>query len=318
MITLLLLGADGQVGWELQRALSPLGKVLAFDRQGVDLTEDPTHVIDTHRPDVIVNSAAYTAVDKAESEPALAQRINAAAPGQMAAAAARHRALLVHYSTDYVFDGSGTVPWKETDPTGPLNVYGQSKLDGEVAIRATSSCAHLIFRTSWVYALRGRNFARAILQRALSQDHLNVVADTHGAPTSAELIADVTALAVRQRLAQRTATGSWPLAPESDRLAHTYHLVPRGVTTWHGYASHLLALAREAGIPVTVPADRILPVPASAFPTPALRPLNSRLSVEHLEQAFGLQMPDWQVHVARLVDALAREAAFAAPVKAAA
>jgi dTDP-4-dehydrorhamnose reductase len=294
---LLLFGANGQVGWELQRALAPLGELVALGRGEADLTRPPGALIEKHRPQVVVNAAAYTAVDRAESEPDLAMRINGAAVGEMAQAAARAGALLVHYSTDYVFDGSKDAPYVETDPTAPLSVYGRSKLAGEEAIRAVSGGEHLIFRTSWVYAARGQNFARTILRRALALDRLQVVADTFGVPTGAELIADVTALAVH------ALRGGGPRAGAP--APGTYHLVPSGATTWHGYASHLIELARAAGLPIRVAAADIAAVPSSTFPAPARRPLNSRLDNARLAGAFGLALPDWRQPLPRLVDAFA-------------
>lgn len=298
---ILLLGANGQVGWELQRALSPLGALSALDRAQADLEQPLRERILAARPEVIVNAAAYTAVDRAEAEPERAMRINAGAVGEMAEAAAELGALLVHYSTDYVFDGRKDGAYVESDPTGPLNVYGRSKLAGEAAIRSVEGCAHLIFRTSWVYALRGANFARTIVQRARTLDRLQVVADTHGVPTSAELIADVTALAIR-------ATAG-PMARGGHSQVGTYHLVPAGATTWHEYACFLLDAVRASGLALRVPPDAIVPVPASAFPAPARRPMNSRLDNRLLAESFGLQLPDWRLHVRRLADGLARQIA---------
>jgi dTDP-4-dehydrorhamnose reductase len=301
---ILLFGANGQVGWELQRALAPLGELVALARHEADLAQPVQPLIERHAADVIVNAAAYTAVDRAESEPELAYRINAAAVGEMAQAAARSGAWLVHYSTDYVFDGRKDGPYVETDAAAPLSTYGRSKLAGEEAIRAVPQCAHLILRTSWVYALRGQNFAHAILKRAFSLDRLQVVADTYGAPTCAELIADVTALALHTLFREAARAG----ARRPDRSqSGTYHLTPSGTTTWHGYASFLIEQARAAGLPLRVAARDIDPVPASAFPAPARRPLNSRLDHSRLATRFGLAMPDWRQPIPRLVDALARE-----------
>ena len=290
---ILLLGKDGQVGWELQRALAPLGELVALGRQGRDGLSgdlsDPAALRTTVAavaPDVIVNAAAHTAVDKAESEPELAQRINAEAPGVLAQAAASRGAVLVHYSTDYVFDGSGHTPWLEGDATGPLSVYGRSKLDGEEAIRA-SGCAHLIFRTSWVYAARGGNFARTMLRLAAERERLTVIADQIGAPTGAELIADVSAHALRSLCAR----------PE---LSGTYHLAAAGETSWHGYASFVIAAARARGVVLKV--GEIAPIPTTDYPTPATRPLNSRLNTSRLCAAFDLRLPDWQQGVARMLD----------------
>ena len=292
---ILLLGKNGQVGWELQRSLAPLGEVLALDRHSSHFCGDlsqPERLAQTvlaYRPDVIVNAAAHTAVDKAESEPDLARTLNAHAPAALAQSAAQIGAWLVHYSTDYVFNGQGEKPWQETDATGPLSVYGQTKLEGEQAIVAT--CAkHLIFRTSWVYAARGGNFARTMLRLAAERERLTVIDDQRGAPTGADLIADITAHAIRQVMG----------LPEAS-LAGIYHLVAGGETSWHGYASHVIAQARihkpEMGLKVT----EIAPVPTSAFPTPAQRPINSRLDTRKLENGFGLVLPPWQQGVNRLL-----------------
>ncbi|WP_090043792.1 dTDP-4-dehydrorhamnose reductase [Limnohabitans sp. 2KL-27] len=290
---ILLLGKNGQVGWELQRSLAPLGKVLALDRHSTDFCGDlsqPERLAQTvrdWRPDVIVNAAAHTAVDKAESEPELARILNATAPAALAQAAAEVGAWLVHYSTDYVFNGLGDQSWQEGDATGPLSVYGQTKLEGEQAI-AASGCQHLIFRTSWVYAARGGNFAKTMLRLAAERERLTVIDDQHGAPTGADLIADVTAHAIRS-------------AVHKPGLGGTYHLVASGQTSWHGYASHVIAQARllqpELGLKVT----EIAPVPTTAFPTPAQRPLNSRLNTHKLQQAFGLVLPPWQQGVNRML-----------------
>ena len=291
---ILLLGKNGQVGWELQRSLAPLGEVIALDHDGAPgLSGDFAHpeslaaTVRDVAPDLIVNAAAHTAVDKAESEPELARAINALAPGVLAREAAALGALLVHYSTDYVFDGSGDAPWTEDAPTGPLSVYGATKLEGEQLIR-DSGCRHLIFRTSWVYAARGGNFAKTMLKLAAERDKLTIIDDQHGAPTGAELLADVTAHAARMTLAQ----------PE---LAGTYHLVAGGETTWHGYARHVIEFARARGVPIKVAPEAILPVPTSAFPTPARRPANSRLDTRKLQQAFGLVLPAWQSGVERML-----------------
>ena len=291
---ILLLGKNGQVGWELQRSLAPLGEVVALDHDGAPgLSGDfaqPENLAATVRavaPDLIVNAAAHTAVDKAESEPDLARAINALAPGVLAREAAALGALLVHYSTDYVFDGSGRAPWVEDAPTGPLSVYGATKLEGEDAIRA-SGCRHLIFRTSWVYAARGGNFAKTMLRLAAERDALTVIDDQHGAPTGAELLADVTAHAARMTLV-------------SPHLAGTYHLAAAGETTWHGYARHVIEFARARGVAIKVAPDAIRPVPTGAFPTPAKRPANSRLDTRKLQDAFGLVLPAWQSGVERML-----------------
>ena len=274
---ILLLGQTGQVGWELQRALQPLGQVIGLDRHGPSLPQAPglladfsqpqqvAAIVRAVRPDVIVNAAAHTAVDKAESEPDLARLINATTPAVLAQEAAVLGALLVHYSTDYVFDGSGTAPRDETAPTGPLSVYGQTKLEAEQAI-AASGCRHLIFRTSWVYAARGGNFAKTMLRLAAERDQLKVIADQVGAPTGADLLADVTAHAIRATLAQ-------------PQLAGLYHLIAGGETHWHAYASFVIDWARANGLPVKVAADAILAVPTTEYPTPAKRPQIGRAHV---------------------------------------
>lgn len=292
---ILLLGKNGQVGWELQRALAPLGELCALDRHGADglcgdLAE-PDRLAETVRtlsPDVIVNAAAYTAVDKAESDIGLARRINAETVGVLAAEAAGLGAWLVHYSTDYVFDGSGTTPWREDDAVGPLSVYGQTKLEGEDAIRA-AGCRHLIFRTSWVYAARGGNFAKTMLRLAADRERLTVIADQHGAPTGAELIADVSAHALRAALA----------AGPASSLSGTYHLAAAGETTWHGYAGFVIDTARRLGSTLKV-AD-VAPIPTTDYPTPARRPLNSRLDTSRLKNSFGLVLPDWRGGVERML-----------------
>ena len=291
---ILLFGKNGQVGWELQRALAPLGELTALDRRGDDgLCGDLANtagVAETVRrvaPDVVVNAAAYTAVDKAESEPDVARSINAAAPAALAKAAAAVGALLVHYSTDYVFDGSGTRPWREGDPTNPLSVYGGSKLEGEKAI-VGSGCLHLIFRTSWVYAARGGNFAKTMLRLAQERDSLAVIDDQIGAPTSAELIADVTAHAVTQTRID-------------PNLGGLYHLVARGETSWHAYAGFVLQQAFASGVTLKVRPEAIAPIPSSAYQVAARRPLNSRLDTELLTRSFGLSLPPWQDGVARML-----------------
>lgn len=296
---ILLLGRNGQVGWELQRSLAPLAEVVALDRHGQDGLSgdlgDPDGLRETVariRPQVVVNAAAYTAVDRAESEPETAEAINAHAPLVLAESTARLGALLVHFSTDYVFPGGGERPWREDDEVAPLNVYGASKWRGEEAVRAANP-RHLIFRTQWVYAARGGNFLRTMLRLACERERLEVVDDQFGAPTGAELIADVTALAIR----------AWQARPE---LAGTYHLAARGVTNWHGYARFLIDSARAAGWPVRVADEAILPVDTGAFPTPARRPQNSRLSLERIESTFNLCMPDWRQGVARAVQEMNR------------
>ncbi len=283
---ILLLGKNGQVGWELQRSLAPLGTVLALDRRSTDFCGDLSQperlaqTVRTYQPDVIVNAAAHTAVDQAESEPELVRSVNARAPAALAQAAAEVGAWLVHYSTDYVFNGAGDRPWQEGDATGPLSVYGHTKLEGEQAILA-SGCRHLILRTSWVYAARGGNFAKTMLRLAAERERLTVIDDQWGAPTGADLIADVSAIAIRSALQQPDLSG-------------VYHLVAGGESTWHGYASHVVAQARLFKPDLNLKVNEIAPVPTSAFPTPAQRPRNSRLNTAKLQQAFGVVLPPWQ------------------------
>lgn len=293
---ILLLGKNGQVGWELQRALSVLGEVVALDRHlaptaygtlAGDLS-DLAGLRDTIRavaPQVIVNAAAYTAVDKAESDRELAHTVNALASQVMAEEAKRLDAWLVHYSTDYVFDGSGSAPWQETDAVAPVNYYGATKLEGEQLI-AASGCKHLIFRTSWVYAARGNNFAKTMLRLAKDRQTLNVIADQVGVPTGADLLADVAVAALQQALRK----------PE---LGGIYHLAPAGETTWHAYASFVIEFARSLG--ETLAVEAVNPIPTSEYPTPASRPLNSRLATSKLRNAFSLHLPDWQSGVTRML-----------------
>lgn len=294
---ILLFGKGGQVGWELQRSLAPLGELVALDFDSTGHCGDFSNVdgiaetVRAVRPDVIVNAAAHTAVDKAESEPDFARTLNALAPGALAREAQALGAWLVHYSTDYVFDGSGTTPWQETDATSPLSVYGRTKLEGEQLIQ-TSGAKHLIFRTSWVYAARGGNFAKTMLRLAKERERLTVIDDQIGAPTGADLLADVTAHAIR-------AVGSVGGRPE---LAGLYHLVAAGTTSWHGYASHVIGHARGKGVELKVAEGAIEPVPTSSFPTPARRPNNSRMSTAKIEAAFDLRLPDWRRGVTRMLD----------------
>jgi dTDP-4-dehydrorhamnose reductase len=286
---ILLLGKNGQVGWELQRALAPLGELVALDRRdaGGDLSlpEQVAQRIREEKPQWVVNAAAYTAVDKAESDAATARLINGQTVAHIAQACAITGAALLHYSTDYVFDGSGEDFRREDAHTSPLSVYGHTKLEGEQAIQA-SGCPHLIFRTSWVYAARGGNFAKTMLRLAQEKTQLSVVADQWGAPTGAELIADVSAQAISRFSAQ---------------LSGVYHLVAAGQTTWLDYARYVIEAARAAGKPITVAAENIAPVLTANYPTPAKRPLNSRLDTCKLRSTFGLALPQWQTGVDRML-----------------
>jgi dTDP-4-dehydrorhamnose reductase len=292
---ILLLGKNGQVGQALERALAPLagpGKLLALDRsKGGDLAQ--LHALAATvrqlRPQVIVNAAAYTAVDKAESEHEQARLINALAPDVLAKEAQALGAWLVHYSTDYVFDGSGTRPWLETDATAPLNVYGQTKLEGERLIQAHCT-RHLILRTSWVYAAHGSNFAKTMLKLAQERDRLTVIDDQWGAPTGAELLAAVTAAALRQI----------DLAG-NEALAGLYHLAASGETTWHAYATHVIRQAKALRPDLPWAVQEIAPVPTSAFVTASLRPHNSRLNTAKLQAAFGINLPDWRQGVGEML-----------------
>lgn len=296
MMKILLLGKNGQVGWELQRSLAVVGEVVALDRHSVstaygELSGDLSdldglrNTIRSVKPQVIVNAAAYTAVDKAETERELAHRVNALASQVLAEEARTLDALLVHYSTDYVFDGSGNTAWEESDAVSPVNYYGATKLEGEQLI-AASGCKHLIFRTSWVYAARGNNFAKTMLRLAKDRPTLNVIADQIGAPTGAELLADIATAALLQTLAK----------PE---LCGIYNLAPAGEVSWHAYAQYVIDFARAQGEPLAV--ETINPIGTIEYPTPAQRPLNSRLNTEKLRHNFSLHLPDWQSGVARML-----------------
>lgn len=290
---ILLFGKNGQVGWELQRSLAALGELIAVGRQEVNL-DDPAGLrrcIRQYQPDTIVNAAAYTAVDTAEAEPEKAHRVNAQAAGILAEEAHRLKAWLVHYSTDYVFDGEKPSPYEESDGPNPLSVYGRTKLEGEKLIQ-TLHARHLILRTGWVYAARGDNFARTMLRLASEKSELKVVADQHGAPTSAELIADVTALALYR---------IWR-TPRSNALAGTYHLAAGGETTWHGYAQYLLEIAQAKNAALRIRAEDVKPIPTEAYPLPAKRPRNSRLNTAKLSGTFNIVVPHWRYHVQRYMD----------------
>lgn len=295
---IVLLGPTGQVGWELQRSLAPLGELILLGRSASlpgqpdasgNLAETDALVATLRRlqPDVVVNAAAYTAVDKAEAEPALAHAINAQAPGAIARLMAERGGWLVHYSSDYVFDGSSSMARTETDATGPLNTYGRSKLAGELAIR-DSGCQHLILRTSWVHGARGGNFARTMLRLAAERETLTVVDDQIGAPTGADLLADITAHVLRQAWQQPVVSG-------------TYHAVASGEISFCGYARHVIEQALRAGVALKARPDTVKGVPSTAYPTPAARPKNSRLDSQKLQQTFGLHLPHWRQGVDRLL-----------------
>ena len=295
---IVLLGPDGQVGWELQRALAPLGDLIVLRRDGVpgdnrplcgDLAQvdDLVASVRALRPAVVVTAGAYTAVDKAESEPELARSLNALAPGALARLMADLGGRLLHFSTDYVFDGSGDQPRDELAATAPLSVYGRTKQEGENLIRA-SGCQHLILRTSWVHAARGGNFARTMLRLAAERDSLNVIDDQIGAPTGADLLADISAHMLRRAASDASVSG-------------TYHAVAAGEVSWCGYARHVLAWARQHGQPLKAGPDDVAAIPTSAYPTPARRPLNSRLDTGKLRQTFGLTLPHWQTGVERML-----------------
>ncbi len=292
-MNILLFGKGGQVGWELQRSLSVLGTVTALDFNSTEHCGDfanPAGVAETVRtlrPDIIVNAAAHTAVDKAESEADFARTLNATTPGAIAQEAAKLGAWLVHYSTDYVFDGSGNRPWAETDQPAPLSVYGRTKLEGEQLI-AEAGAKHLILRTSWVYAARGGNFAKTMLRLAQERERLTVIDDQWGAPTGADLLADVTAHALRH-------------LQQHPQDAGLYHCAAAGATNWNEYAKFVIAQAQLAQPAIKIKANKIAPVPTGAFPTPAVRPHNSRLNTDKLQTTFGLQLPHWQTGVARML-----------------
>lgn len=289
---ILLLGKNGQVGFELQRSLLPFGEVLALGRDEADM-EDPSalkEILCTASPDMIVNAAAYTAVDKAETDESAAFKVNAEAVEVLATFSRHSGALLVHYSTDYVFDGTKHSPYRVEDLSNPQSVYGRSKRAGEEAI-VKSGCNALVFRTSWVFSAHGGNFIKTILRLAKERDGLNVVADQFGAPTSAELIADVTALAIAAYHHGRIASG-------------IYHLVPAGETTWHGLACHVVERALRKGWALKLTPERISPITTEQYPLPAKRPANSRLDTSTLAEALRLQLPDWKFHVNRTIDQL--------------
>lgn len=295
-LTIFLTGGTGQVGFELKRSLAPLGNVVAPSRKDVDLQD--LHAVRSAlretRPDLIVNAAAYTAVDQAESDKGAAYRLNAELPAILAGYAQNESIPLVHYSTDYVYPGTGETPWTEDAITAPLSVYGKSKLQGDLAIHHANP-EHLIFRTSWVYDARGKNFMNTMLRLGQSKTALKVIDDQIGVPTSARLIADVTLLALRGGMHNpATATPPHPVNPIP---SGTYHLAPRGETSWHGFATAIFRLASSKGIDLALTPSDVAPIPTSEYPTPAKRPLNSRLSVTKIESTLGITMPHWHAQL---------------------
>lgn len=289
---ILLTGKNGQVGFELQRALAPLGEVIAVGTADCDLSDANAirALMQRVQPQLVVNPAAYTAVDKAESDADKARAVNAMAPGVLGEEASRLGASVIHYSTDYVYDGSKDGLYTESDPVSPQSVYGQTKLDGERALQAATP-RHAILRTSWVVGAHGGNFAKTMLRLAGDRDELKVVADQFGAPTSASLIADVTAHIARQML--RDGADGFPFG--------VYHLAAAGETSWHAYAQYVIGEAIGMGKALKATPERVLPIPASSYPTPARRPQNSRLDTHKLRQTFGLHLPHWQEGVKHIL-----------------
>ena len=284
---ILITGIKGQVGFELQRSLAPLGQLIPISRSQLDLADVSavTALLDKLQPDVIVNPAAYTAVDKAESDQAAAHAVNVAAPAAMAQWVKTNDALLVHYSTDYVFDGEKAQAYLEEDDVNPQSVYGATKQQGEAAITDTTN-RHIILRTSWVFGAYGNNFLKTMLRLAAEREALSIVNDQIGAPTSAALIADVTAHIVRDYLA---------FGEEFiDECTGIFHLAADGETSWHGYAQYVITLAEQAGMMLKIKATDVKGIPSSDYPTPAKRPVNSRLNTEKLKAVFDLQLPNWQ------------------------
>ena len=290
---ILLIGKNGQVGWELQRSLLLLGEVISLDRSECDLScpESIPAIIQSIKPDVIVNAAAYTAVDKAEEEELLATTVNSVSVGVIAEEAKKLNALFVHYSTDYVFDGLKSTPYTEDDKTNPVNAYGRSKLAGEKAIQA-SGCHYFIYRTSWVFASRGSNFIKTMLRLAAERDELKVVSDQIGAPTSAELIADITAFCLYRVTLNDSLI---------EQVSGIYHLAPAGETSWHGLAKYAITKARDSDMKLRVTPDKIHPIATSEYPMPAKRPANSRLNCKKLCKAFTLVIPRWQEGANRVI-----------------
>lgn len=295
-MNILITGSNGQVGFELQRQFALFGNILAPTRQALDLTNAQAvdDYLAEHKPSLILNAGAYTAVDKAESEPEQAKRLNAELPAQLAEYATKQNIPLVHYSTDYVYPGDGETPWQEDSPTAPLSVYGQTKLEGDQAV-TQSGCQHLIFRTSWVYAARGNNFMKTMLRLGRERDALSIVNDQIGVPTPARLIAQVTALAFAPHHSPLTTHNS-PLSIHIP--SGIYHLAPRGETSWHGFASEIFKQAQVLGEELAIQSGTVSGIPTVEFPTPAQRPLNSRMSLTKLEAALGVTLPVWQHQLA--------------------
>lgn len=291
----LLLGTSGQVGRALLPALAHLGPVTALGRGAADLTDADAlrRAVAAARPRAVVIAAAHTAVDRAESEPELAERVNAVGAGVIAEAAEDVGACVVHYSTDYVFDGQGTRPWREDDATGPLSVYGRTKLAGERAV-AAATARHLILRTSWVVSATGHNFIRTMLRLASERPELRVVNDQVGAPTAADRIAAVTGSLLAAMID----------APAADARWGTYHVAAAGETSWHGCARHLIARARSRGAALLCTGDAVHGIPTAEYPTPAVRPANSRLDTTKLRRTFDVTLPLWSVDVDQIVDQL--------------
>ena len=291
---ILLFGKNGQVGWELQRSLCLLGNLVALDSNSTEYCGDFTNlqgIVDTVnevQPNIIINAAAYTAVDKAENDLERARLINALAPDVLAKEAMRLGAWLIHYSTDYVFDGSSDEPWKETDTPAPLNIYGRTKFEGEKLIQ-NSGCRYLIFRTSWVYATRGENFIKSILRLAKERDHLMVIDDQIGSPTGADLLADITAHVMRLIVSSTTPS----------KFNGLYHVTSAGYTSWHGYAQLIIETAHRLGVELKIAPDAVTPIPSTNYPAIALRPYNSRLNTRKLQTIFDLSLPPWQEGVIR-------------------
>lgn len=293
----LITGGSGQVGFELRRQLATLGEILAPNRAALDLwdVEAVDAFLAQHQPDLIVNAAAYTAVDNAETDQEAAMRLNAGLPAQLAEYCQQRSCWLVHYSSDYVYTGAGSSPWQEGDTTGPCNAYGVTKLAGDEAV-ANSGCRHLIFRTSWVYSAFGKSFLSTMLRLGAERSALSIVGDQIGAPTPARLIALIT-----QQALAKLGSGQVHNTLESG----VYHLAPKGETSWHGFACEIFQVAKDAGLPLVITPEGVASIPTVDYPTPAVRPLNSRLAVDKIEQALGIQMPSWQSQLALTVEEIA-------------